>query len=304
MKTLGEKIVEGRKKLGMSQELFADKMGVTRQMVSRWELDDATPRMQKVKKISEVLGVSVEDLLNGEEINPNPEPEISNPVATNNFNYKALIKIVAITLIVLVALYLLYSGYKLIVLNVISSKVSQYKTADNYYIKVTDNIDEVKTSEKEIWYKDGKYKIVTKTIVDNITNSSIKYFDLNNKSMFVINDNEKTYSQFNLYSTDIFENGKYMYSLYPAIIKKDSTNFNEYIFGPYIVYCYFKIDKLSLKINNELVEFDKDTLLPTFHSISMKQNKNKYEDFSYYNIKLDIVEDKDVTVSSEYKKIN
>ena len=182
MNSLGEKIVEGRKKLGMSQELFADKMGVTRQMVSRWELNEATPRMQKIEKISEVLGVSVEDLLNGKEINPSPKPETSNPVATNNFNYKALIKIVAIILIVLVALYLLYSGYKAIVLNVISSKVRQYQTADNYYFKSEEYVDGVKQNVKEIWYRDGKYKIVSQITTNDITSTSIKYLHINDKS--------------------------------------------------------------------------------------------------------------------------
>ena len=61
VKTLGEKIVEGRRKKGLSQEKFAEKMGCTRQMVSRWELDLSVPRTQKIRKISNILNISIED---------------------------------------------------------------------------------------------------------------------------------------------------------------------------------------------------------------------------------------------------
>lgn len=61
--TTGEKIAEGRKKLGLTQQQFADELGVTRQAVSRWESDLAFPETDKLIKLSEMFGCSTDYLL-------------------------------------------------------------------------------------------------------------------------------------------------------------------------------------------------------------------------------------------------
>lgn len=61
--TTGEKISEGRKKLGLTQQQFADELGVTRQAVSRWESDLAFPETDKLIKLSEMFGCSTDYLL-------------------------------------------------------------------------------------------------------------------------------------------------------------------------------------------------------------------------------------------------
>lgn len=61
--TTGEKITEGRKKLGLTQQQFADELGVTRQAVSRWESDLAFPETDKLIKLSEMFGCSTDYLL-------------------------------------------------------------------------------------------------------------------------------------------------------------------------------------------------------------------------------------------------
>ena len=65
--TLGESIYYYRKKAGLSQEALAEQVGVSRQAVSRWELDDATPEVAKLKTLAEAFGVTVDQLLSGEE---------------------------------------------------------------------------------------------------------------------------------------------------------------------------------------------------------------------------------------------
>ena len=93
-KTLGEKIVEGRKRKGLSQEKFAEKIGCTRQMVSRWELDQSMPRTDKIKQISSVLDISIEDSMGKTEEN---EP---NKLALVKFlNRKNIIKCLLIFII-------------------------------------------------------------------------------------------------------------------------------------------------------------------------------------------------------------
>lgn len=61
--TTGEKIENERKKLSLTQQQFADKLGVTRQAVSRWESDLAFPETDTLLKMSEMFGCSVDYLL-------------------------------------------------------------------------------------------------------------------------------------------------------------------------------------------------------------------------------------------------
>lgn len=61
--TTGEKISESRKKLGLTQQQFADELGVTRQAVSRWESDLAFPETDTLLKMSGLFGCSVDYLL-------------------------------------------------------------------------------------------------------------------------------------------------------------------------------------------------------------------------------------------------
>lgn len=60
---LADKIIENRKKNGWSQEELADRLGVSRQSVSKWEGAQAVPDMKKIVQMSEVFGVSTDYLL-------------------------------------------------------------------------------------------------------------------------------------------------------------------------------------------------------------------------------------------------
>lgn len=59
---LGNKIANLRKKNNLSQEELADKIGVTRQTISKWELNNTTPDIMQAKKISEVFSISLDEL--------------------------------------------------------------------------------------------------------------------------------------------------------------------------------------------------------------------------------------------------
>ena len=61
--TLGQRIQELRKQHNLSQEGLGEKLGVSRQAVSRWEMDGAVPEVDKLVALSRVFGVSLNDLL-------------------------------------------------------------------------------------------------------------------------------------------------------------------------------------------------------------------------------------------------
>ena len=60
---LADKIIENRKKNGWSQEELADKLGVSRQSVSKWEGAQAVPDMKKILQLAELFNVSTDYLL-------------------------------------------------------------------------------------------------------------------------------------------------------------------------------------------------------------------------------------------------
>ena len=64
--TLGARLQELRLRCGMSQDALADKLGVSRQAVSKWERDEATPDLDKIIKLSELYGISLDALLKEE----------------------------------------------------------------------------------------------------------------------------------------------------------------------------------------------------------------------------------------------
>lgn len=63
---LADKIMEERKKNGWSQEELADKLGVSRQAVSKWESAGSVPDLQKVIQLANLFGVSTDYLLRDE----------------------------------------------------------------------------------------------------------------------------------------------------------------------------------------------------------------------------------------------
>ncbi len=61
--TIGEKISKLRQNLNISQEQLAEKISVSRQSVSKWEMDQALPQIDKVLLLCELFGVSADTLL-------------------------------------------------------------------------------------------------------------------------------------------------------------------------------------------------------------------------------------------------
>ena len=63
-KSMGEIISSLRKEKGMTQKDLADMLNITDKAVSKWERDIACPDTMTLPKLAEILGISVEDLLN------------------------------------------------------------------------------------------------------------------------------------------------------------------------------------------------------------------------------------------------
>ncbi len=65
-KNLGEMISSLRKEKGMTQNELAEKMNVTDKAVSKWERNLSCPDVNSIPTLAEVLGITVEELLNAQ----------------------------------------------------------------------------------------------------------------------------------------------------------------------------------------------------------------------------------------------
>lgn len=67
--TIGEKITKLRKQAGLSQEAFSEKLGISRQAVSKWENGTAQPANENLAQIARLFDVTISSLLDDEDIN-------------------------------------------------------------------------------------------------------------------------------------------------------------------------------------------------------------------------------------------
>lgn len=80
---LHQKILTHRKRMGLSQEELAARLGVSRQAVSKWELGTSTPDPSNIVALAKLFGISTDELLMDEPqqqtYNPQPPPYAPQP---------------------------------------------------------------------------------------------------------------------------------------------------------------------------------------------------------------------------------
>jgi len=95
--TFGEKLLDLRKRNGYSQEELAEKLDVSRQAISRWEMGTAIPDSQNVLHLSKLFSVSTDYLLNDDYESDNDIPKVKeqNQILQLNLSKIAIIVQVA-----------------------------------------------------------------------------------------------------------------------------------------------------------------------------------------------------------------
>ena len=100
-----EKMIMLRKQHNLSQEKVAEKLKVARQTVSKWELGQTTPEMDKLIMISELYNITLDELVKEE----NQEKIVNDPNNTNSQKLAGMtikiLKGIGIFIIILVILY-------------------------------------------------------------------------------------------------------------------------------------------------------------------------------------------------------
>ena len=102
---IGNKILELRKKNNLSQEALAEKIGVSRQTISKWELGETSPDIKQAKELSKVFNVSLDELTDND-IKNVLEAKVSNTEKLAGIIIKIL-KVIGILSIIYVIFFII-----------------------------------------------------------------------------------------------------------------------------------------------------------------------------------------------------
>lgn len=67
MKSFAERLIRARKRAGLNQTELARQVGVTPQAVQKWETGENTPRGKRIQAIADILDISVQELISGDD---------------------------------------------------------------------------------------------------------------------------------------------------------------------------------------------------------------------------------------------
>lgn len=208
---LGEKILNCRKKLGLSQEQLGEKVGVSRQTVSKWEIGQTIPELEKMILLAKTFETTIDELVKDETENKLEENEnqmkLNDTKKKKHLNLYNNILIIIITLIgiflgVILYRYLMINDFKnrfaVVGVENIDEKGPQF-TINNYRITedIYKNEYSTYTEEKEItYYKLGaKYKKLYGTYFDP---DRVEYLDYDTREYYDIDCINKTYKKLNI----------------------------------------------------------------------------------------------------------
>lgn len=160
MLLIGERIQEYRKACGLNQEEFAEKIGVSRQAVSKWERDKAYPDLDRVVCICEILNISIDELIYGKF-----ETEESDEEETYNINNKVHMKNIRGThgkmrLKIISAILAVCCVFCMIVLSVLLLKNEWTTHKDNYEIARVEKVYEQYTKADLCYLGEDSRKIM------------------------------------------------------------------------------------------------------------------------------------------------
>ena len=109
---LSERIYQFRRKSGLSQEQLAEKIGVSRQAISKWESGTSTPELEKLLALSECFRITLDELV-GAETGNQRENEMPQNIEGNKVPKSIELK-VGISLCLVGAICLILSGIMMV----------------------------------------------------------------------------------------------------------------------------------------------------------------------------------------------
>ena len=124
---IGNKIMELRKKKGLSQEDLAEKVGVARQTISKWELGETSPDLKQAREISKIFNVSLDELTNN---------DIKDILVEKTSNTEKLAGII-LKLMKFIILFIIVLPLLLITLRIIFKNIHEHNSGRLMNIKIS-----------------------------------------------------------------------------------------------------------------------------------------------------------------------
>lgn len=288
---LGEKILNYRKKLGLSQEELGEKVGVSRQTVSKWEIGQTIPELEKIILLSKEFGITIDELVQEE----NKSNEKQKDAEKYNKNIDKFIKLMNYIFIIIVTGISIYLGiilYRCLMFIGFNNKflevgierydeqgigyfIENYRVSE-YTWEITNNA--IETKEELTYYNLGnKYKKLYGNYIDPYR---IEYLDYDKNEYYDIDCKNKTYKKIEI--TQI------PFEIISQLTEKNSMLLNE-ISANYNVRTMKGCFELStnfdynIRIINDKFHIDNYKYYEDFVSASVSKweaslTKEKYED--------------------------
>ena len=180
MSNFGNNLNRLRKKEGYSQEELANKLHVTRQTISKWELEQTAPDLKDLKKISDVFNISLDELISENNIN---EKKVKNKKT------KKILLIILLLLILIIILLFINRIYKILF---IKNKIDEACNTNNFsiekYVHTEKDFNQTIEEAYNLHFLNGK-SILIKLNNENLSEiESIETLD--EKEYYYINENK------------------------------------------------------------------------------------------------------------------
>lgn len=129
--TIGENLQKLRREKGLSQEELAVKISVTRQTISKWELDQSAPNFEYIVQLSEIFGVTCDYLIKGAQ--STSESITNKAIASENFKSLNNNSIIGIFKSIIGIFISIISGIPIIVFVILSIMYPHEHLLDSYH---------------------------------------------------------------------------------------------------------------------------------------------------------------------------
>ncbi len=193
---VGKFIAKKRKEKNLTQEKLAEKLGgISGKTISKWETGVVAPDISLLKSLSEVLGVSIIELLNGEETSSNNSSGIMEGLKyytnkTKRKYIKIIIKVIFVSLFFVLFLFG-WNNYNQVKIYRINSKNAKYDVDGYLMYNQERNIIIIKNI-------DLKDKNIGTDLEEKTKNMSISVYS-KNKNIFTTEKNLDSYEGISLY---------------------------------------------------------------------------------------------------------
>ena len=279
-----ENLIKLRKGKGWSQEDLADKLDISRQAVSKWEVGTSKPDIDNLMKLSKLFSKPIDELVNNKIVHTEA---MSIAVKKRDFKHDLLLWLRGL-IVLLIVLLVIDTIYKFTMLFIITIGEQKYKELDNYHYVVTTYDDANLISKEESWYKEGISKTINTIYKNSNPEEIITFIDYNKSEGYIEDTGRNEQVKLDVELLRSYNGEEQLYSKFPKEISK-----NDFFYilakSSSISNCKINIsnNNIFLQLNESNINLDQRTLLPK--SIYYEEKSTEKYLVTYYDIEINAV---------------